>query len=338
MAASILEGFTKGVVKETKKKDSGISMIYYQEIKEADHNRELRDIDAMVEDLATDGLEQNLVVRSLNDNDVYSYELIAGHRRFAAINILVKQGRKEFQYIPCKVIDVDVLDATRRKILNNLHNDPYTPAEMLTCIEELRYVFMEKKKQGMELKGRIRELIAEDIGLKKSQVGNYEKVINNAIPEVRKKVEDGELTISAAAELASLDDEEQLMFVSEHEDVSLKTIKEYREESLRETPKSESLQEPSLREAPKSLQETYEDDSQQEVLDYEDEEITKVEGNEFTENEKAKLQLQMEEVKTTIISMIEVMETTDIDLLQQQNFTGLEHQCRILLDKLDDII
>lgn len=333
MAASILEGFTKGVVKETKKKDSGISMIYYQEIKEADHNRELREIDAMVEDLATDGLEQNLVVRSLNDNDVYSYELIAGHRRFAAINILVKQGRKEFQYIPCKVIEVDSLDATRRKILNNLHNDPYTPADILTCIEELRYVFMEKKKQGVELKSRIRELIADDIGLKKSQVGNYEKVINNAIPEVRKKVEDGELTISAAAELASLDDEEQLMFVSEHEDVSLKTIKEYRQEQ------DPSLREEPLHEAPKSEspQEIYEDDSQQEVLDYEDEEITKVEGNEFTENEKAKLQLQMEEVTTTIMSMTEVMETTDIELLQQQNFTGLEHQCRVLLDKLDDI-
>lgn len=66
--------------------------------------------------------------------------------------------------------------------------------------------------------------------MKKSQVGNYEKVINNAVDEVKDKLKDNEITLSEALEIVEMDDENQLKFVENSDgDISLKTIKEYKE-------------------------------------------------------------------------------------------------------------
>ncbi|NFO68230.1 hypothetical protein FDC27_15025, partial [Clostridium botulinum] len=45
------------------------------------------------------GLQQNLVVKKTNDG----YEIIAGHRRYKALKMLFEEGKKDFEYVPCKV-------------------------------------------------------------------------------------------------------------------------------------------------------------------------------------------------------------------------------------------
>lgn len=137
----------------------------------------------------------------------------------------------QYEYIPCKVVTIGELDARKRLILNNYQNDPLTPAEKLDAVEELKEIYRLKKESGEKISGRIQTIIAEELGLKKSQVGNYEKVINNAIPEVRELINEGEMTISAGAELSSLDDEEQLMFVENADNFDIKTIKEFKSET-----------------------------------------------------------------------------------------------------------
>lgn len=351
---SILKDFAKDVVKETKKNETRIQMIHYHEIKEADKNRELRDIEGMAEDLLADGIEHNLLVRPIKDNDVYNYELVAGHRRFAAINMLIDQGHKEFKYVPCKIEEMDDLDAARRKILNNLQTDPYTPAEYLSCIEELRHVFNERKKQGIELKGRIRELIAEEVGLKSSQVGVYEKVINNAIPEVRKKIEEGELTISAAAELSSLDDEEQLMFIEENDDLSLKTIKEHKQSQDKEiVPVSGTIDDEVIADDSEEYEEAVTAEEDIEFLDYDEEDDILVADedevmNKDIEQDQEELYLNLinderylkntiESLEQSLSKMIDIVEKADKATLQEQDLSGIESACVEILNRISNL-
>ena len=57
--------------------DNHINNINYAKIKRPQRNRELRRIDELAEDIREDGLENNLLVRKI-ENDRYEVELIGG--------------------------------------------------------------------------------------------------------------------------------------------------------------------------------------------------------------------------------------------------------------------
>lgn len=227
MAKSILGEFKKTSDLKKLGFQNQIENIHYKKIRPARKNRGLRRIDELAQDIAEAGLENCITVRKIED-DEFDYEIIAGERRYTAICSLIEDGNMTYEYIPAKVENMPELQARKRLILNNYQNDPLTVAEKLDAIEELKFILQEEKKQGL-VTGRLQDIIANELGLKKSQVGNYEKVINKAVPEVREKIADGSLTLVGAKELVDLEDEEQLMFVQENDDLSITSIKEYKQ-------------------------------------------------------------------------------------------------------------
>ena len=136
---------------------------------------------------------------------------------------------------------MDDVDARRRLHLNNINQSGYTPSEMLDAIEELEEIYRLKKKQD-GIPGRIQKLIADDINLSKSQVGNYQYIINNATPELRELIRKLELPLNVALEISTLDHENQLMFIENEDHIDLVTIKEYKEELNSKPRKSENFQ------------------------------------------------------------------------------------------------
>ncbi|MDF9825193.1 ParB family chromosome partitioning protein [Breznakia sp. PF5-3] len=344
MGISVLEGFAKDLQKQAKSINHGIQNIHYEDITESVKNRTLRNIDELAEDILEDGLEHNLVVREVPDNTIYKYELIAGHRRFNAIKKLIGDGYKKFEYIPCKVVEATTRQARKRLLLNNIETDPLTNAEMIEAIAELKEIYEQEKAEGGKVPGRIRELIAKEVGLSSSQVGNYEKIINNAIPEVREKIEDGELTIGAAVELSSLNDEEQLMFIEDHDDLSLKTIKEYKE-SLREA--SETLHEvPKISHAANSQEDKDRDVVQ--IEEYEREDDFKEELMIDMDQIVSKMEFQMgmkAGVEGVVNAMIEAMSDVNEYLIAWSKYSPksiqqaqlLIEQYRTLADELESI-
>lgn len=227
MASSILGAF-EGVKTKKKNKDD-IQYIYYKDIRSAPKNRDTGDIEELAEDIAEDGLDHNLVLRKIDDED-HKYEIVAGHRRYLAICHNINKGDSTYEYIPAKVKSYDDVDAVRRLHLNNINGKPYTPGEMLTAIEDLKEVYRIKKERGEKMPGRVQELIARDTGLGKTQVGNYEKIINNAVEPVKELVKNDEITLNEALEISEMDDENQMKFVEDNAgDISLTTIKDYKE-------------------------------------------------------------------------------------------------------------
>ena len=208
--------------------DNHIMNIHYTKIKRPQRNRELRRIDELAEDIREDGLENNLLVRKI-ENDRYEVELIGGERRYSAILRNIEHGDMTYEYIPCKVLTMSDIDARKRLILNNMENDPLTNAEKLEAVEELKEIYKAKKEAGENIPGRIQSIIASEMGLKKSQVANYEKILNHASEEVRESIRKEELPLDAAAILVDLDEEEQRRFLNEHDTYSKKAVESYKE-------------------------------------------------------------------------------------------------------------
>lgn len=227
MGSSILGAFDG--VKTKKKNKDDLQYIYYKDIRPAQKNRDTGDIKDLAEDISEDGLDHNLVLRKIDDED-FKYEIVSGHRRYLAICHNIKNGDSTYEYIPCKIKDYDDVDSLRRLHMNNINTKSYTPGEMLMAVEDLKEVYRVKKERGEKVPGRVQELIAKDIGLGKTQVGNYEKVINNAIEPVKDMIKNNEITLNEALEISEMDDENQMKFIEGADgDLSLTTIAEYRD-------------------------------------------------------------------------------------------------------------
>lgn len=68
---------------------------------------------------------------------------------------------------------------------------------------------LKNKKSKGEKFGRVRDKLAEYLGVSTSQVKKIQNIDNNAIEPVKNAIENGELSISTANEIAKLDENEQ---------------------------------------------------------------------------------------------------------------------------------
>lgn len=216
---SISEGMLNGISKNTRKveefkaKDNfKIDYINIDRIKRNEKNfYEIVDIESLAEDIKLNGLNHNLVVRKL-DNDMY--ELISGERRYTALNKLINEGNKEFNLVPCKVIESNDIDSEIILIQANAQSRELTEVEKLTQVERLKELYKIKKKNGEKVPGKIRDIIANDLKLSPTQVGRYERINNKLIPELKAVIEQGNLTIANASEFSSLSEEHQRVILS----------------------------------------------------------------------------------------------------------------------------
>lgn len=263
--------------------DNQIVNIHYTKIRRSNRNRALRRIEELAEDIREDGLENNLLVREIEDEQ-YEVELIGGERRYSAILYNIEQGDMTYEYIPCKKVRLSDLDARRRLILNNHENDPLTAAEKLEAVEELREIYRAKKAAGEKVPGRIQELIANEMGIKKSQVANYEKVLNHASEEVREKIRDESISIDAAAALVDLDEEEQNEFLKTAEAFSRKDVDAFKDTVMKQQHFNE--------EDELEVEDEYEED-----LKYEDPPVEEADQVQEVELRKELLQRAVNEVK-----------------------------------------
>lgn len=216
---SISEGMLNGISKNTRKVEEFQAKenfkIEYINIDRIRRNKknfyEIVDIEALAEDIKLNGLNHNLVVRKL-DNDMY--ELISGERRYTALNKLINEGNKEFNLVPCKVIESNDIDSEIILIQANAQSRELTEVEKLTQVERLQELYKIKKKNGEKVPGKIRDIIANDLNLSATQVGRYERINNKLIPELKAVIEQGNLTIANASEFSSLSEENQRVILS----------------------------------------------------------------------------------------------------------------------------
>lgn len=167
--------------------------------------------------LGQGGVKDNLIVRKIDSG----YEIISGHRRKAAVQYLLDNGKNISRYLPCLVQtyqdeDQKLLDL----ILMNISARAISDAELVQCYEIVDGIFKRKKETGEKF-GRVREKLAEVLGVSPAQVGKIQNVENHAVPEVMEAVRNGDISLSTANQLAKFSEEKQQEYV----DKDLKTVK-----------------------------------------------------------------------------------------------------------------
>lgn len=159
-------------------------------------------IDSLKENIEEFGLQQNLTIMRRADK---KYEIISGHRRREACRLLVQEGKKKFRWLPCRILPE--LSSTVKNILlitMNAETRDKTMADVTETIERLKILYADYKKEHPEFKGRIRDIIADDIGLSPATVGRHEKISKNLIPEAKEAYKAGDMNFSAAEEMAKM--------------------------------------------------------------------------------------------------------------------------------------
>lgn len=211
-----------------------VQQIHYTKLKESALNFYTRSDDE-VEELAdtmliAGGILQPLIVRK---TDMSEYEILAGHKRKRASVYNVDRGYKEFEFLPCIVIDMSGLMAKKisEKILaeqGDVEDD-----ELLDMIAEYIVIctnstasessHYEKMMQAVrlskilpamlgneELKGRaLRAEIAKEMKCGDGQVGRYQRIYNNLVPEAMELFKNGKINLSVASSLSGLDESSQ---------------------------------------------------------------------------------------------------------------------------------
>lgn len=182
----------------------------YKEIIVTKHNKYSMD---EIEDLATGihmagGLQQPLVVSRIDGE----YRLVSGHRRLAAIEILVNEGEEEFAEVDCRFKDMTEVEFRMQLLIGNTFNRKMTDYDRMVQASEWKEVLQQAKKEGAfkpEKGTRTRDYIAQIMGVSPATIGELNRIENNATDEVKEQLKEGNITMTAAAAASTLPEEDQ---------------------------------------------------------------------------------------------------------------------------------
>lgn len=206
-----------------------LKMLEVEQIIPNDNNfYEMTEIEELAEDIERQGLMSVLVVTE----DSGEYRLLSGHRRLAAVKLLIDEGRRKSTTVPCYIksaksedetqLDLIMLNATQRK---------YSDSDTMREYEELDRIFKAMEQAGKPVKGKIRNNIARVLNVSPAQIGKIDNIKHNAIPDVEQAVKSGEMSISTANEVAKLNPEQQKEIIESKPDITHKEVKEIQKSS-----------------------------------------------------------------------------------------------------------
>ncbi len=199
-----------------------IKMIDINELHSSEDNYfEMNRIDELAETiLGQGGVKENLIVSPLPTG---GYEIISGHRRTAAVRLLLDNGEKVSRFLPCLVQKYASPDDKRLNLIfMNVTARRLSDAELWTSYEKVDAI-LKKKKEAGEKFGRIRDTLAGYLGVSSSQIGKLQNIEKYATDKVKEAVSNGSISISTANQIARLDEKEQEAIVDTQDVSKIKT-------------------------------------------------------------------------------------------------------------------
>ena len=203
--------FAKTLAQPVPESDTGREQIEYISVDLLDDDPNnfysLRDLDELAANIATVGLQQPVRVRDGENGHVV---IVSGHRRTAAIRMLVADGRDDLREVPCIRERGEVSPALQelRLLYANSSTRALSSAEISRQVERVRELLYQLKEEGYEFPGRMRDHVAEACKISKSKLARLDVIRKNLAPDIRKAYwdssNDGCLSEEAAYTLARL--------------------------------------------------------------------------------------------------------------------------------------
>ncbi len=162
----------------------------------------------LIESVGANGILNPLLVRPLENEDG-KYEIISGHRRFAAAQ---KLGMRK---VPCTVHFIDRDAATVMMVDSNCQRTELLPSEKAFAykmkMDAIKRIPGRKPAENMspvETQKRSSEIIAQEAGESRAQIDRYIR-LTHLVPELLQYVDEGKIGMRPAVEMSYLEEETQ---------------------------------------------------------------------------------------------------------------------------------
>lgn len=163
-------------------------------------------IEELADSILTVGQQQPTVLAKINGE----YRIISGHRRNLANINLIERGYNEYKSVRYLYRDMTEATFELSLLVGNAFNRELTAYEKTEQAARLKNALIRAQKEdGLEIKGRMREMIADLLGESATNVGRMEKIANDLTPQAKEQFKNGNLGITAAYETSKLSEEEQ---------------------------------------------------------------------------------------------------------------------------------
>ena len=163
----------------------------------------LSGLDELAANISLCGLQQPIRVRAKDDG---RYIIVSGHRRRAALEMLMQDDPEQWGEAPC-IVERDALSPTLqqlRLIYANANTRKMTSAEISEQAEQVEKLLYQLKEEGYEFPGRMRDHVAEAVGASKSKLARLKVIRENLDASWVDDWKDGKLTESQAYALAQM--------------------------------------------------------------------------------------------------------------------------------------
>ncbi len=244
---TILNAATAGAATEAIEKDFEEIRLDYEKIVVTGQNKysmdEIEELAAGIE--MAGGLHEPLILGRVNGE----YWLASGHRRRAAIEMLVKGGADRFRVVNCRYKDMTETEFRLHVLIGNTFNRHYTDYDKMMEAEEWKKALKAAQKEKLlilEHGERVRDYVARIMGTSAAVVGDYNRINKNATDEIKEQFKDGTIGVTAAAAASQLPESEQKEIagrVAAGEDVKAQEIRNMVDEKKAEEKEKRSITE-----------------------------------------------------------------------------------------------
>lgn len=199
-----LAALMKGVADLNDGQAERIELLPFESLREDPGNFYSMDgLEALADSISTVGLLDPIRVRQEDDH----YVVISGHRRRAAIGILIEGGEERWkEAVPCIVDRGEMLPELQRLklIMANSSSRQKTSAEISREAAEIKELLVELREKGFPLPGRISAYVAEAVGVKESKLKRLHAIRGNLVPELLALYDANTINEEAAYQLQQL--------------------------------------------------------------------------------------------------------------------------------------
>lgn len=201
------------MLKDVSSLDTGKKQITYlrRENLDADAGNfyAVRDVDALADNISVVGLQQPILVRP--GQKAGRYTVVSGHRRLAALAKLAEEDPDKWAEVPC-IVEADSASPALQQLQLIYANSDTRQKNAFEIGEEAAQVeqlFYQLQEEGYEFPGRMRDHVAEVVGVSRSKLARLKVIREKLIAPFMARFEAGSLPEGTAYVLAQASSDRQ---------------------------------------------------------------------------------------------------------------------------------
>lgn len=175
------------------------------------------DIEELADNMLLVGQLQEVIVGRVDGQD----RIIVGHRRTAAAVLNIERGHDSFKLIDCKVKEMSEAMFMLTLHSANIFNRRLSEWELTEGVAEFKKYLIAAREAGeVEITGKMRDYIADAIGVSTGKMAQMESITNNLCEEGKEAFKNGDINFTTAYETSRLPEEKQKEVIASGEMLS----------------------------------------------------------------------------------------------------------------------